>query len=250
VRSTDSLSSIAQMFGVTVNTIIWANDIKGGVIHEGESLIILPISGIKHSVLKGETLATLATTYKSNVHDIASYNNLADDAALTVGQSVIIPNGEVVPPAPVKKPLSKIAIKIRNIASGKSTEPFLGGSGPAIDGYFAWPVDGGVVTQGIHGWNGVDIGAPKGTSIFAAAEGTVIIAKGGGSWNGGYGNYVVIQHPNGTQTLYAHASKLLVSVGDSVSQGQTIAKIGATGMATGPHLHVEVHGAANPFANF
>jgi len=248
VRSGDTLSSIANMFNVTSNTIIWANDIKNGVIHEGDSLIILPVTGVQHKVVKGETLASLATSFKSNVHDIASYNNLADNSALTIGQSIIIPNGVVTPAKPAVTPATA---KIKSIASGKTTEPFLGGDGDGkvIPGYFAWPTDTHLITQGLHGWNGVDIGARLGESIYAAAEGTVIVAKGGGGWNGGYGNYVVIQHPNGTQTLYAHMSKVLVSVGDPVSQGSTIGKVGMTGLATGPHLHFEVRGAVNPFAN-
>ncbi len=72
------------------------------------------------------------------------------------------------------------------------------------------------------------------------------MARSGG-WNGGYGNYVVIQHGNGTQTLYAHATSILVSVGQQVTQGQTIATVGRTGRATGNHLHIEVRGAKNPF---
>jgi murein DD-endopeptidase MepM/ murein hydrolase activator NlpD len=75
----------------------------------------------------------------------------------------------------------------------------------------------------------------------------VIIARGGGAWNGGYGNYVVIQHNNGTQTLYAHATTIYVSVGNSVTQGEQIATVGRTGQSTGDHLHFEVRGAANPF---
>jgi murein DD-endopeptidase MepM/ murein hydrolase activator NlpD len=105
---------------------------------------------------------------------------------------------------------------------------------------------GGVKTQGLHGYNGIDIGAAAGTSIVAAAPGTVIIARSGG-WNGGYGSYVVVQHGNGTQTLYAHASSVLVSQGQQVTQGQAIARVGATGRATGNHLHFEVRGAKNPF---
>jgi len=122
-----------------------------------------------------------------------------------------------------------------------------GGSGPDYSGYFTWPVNGGVVTQGLHGFNGIDIGASKGTSIFASAAGVVLIARNNGAWNGGYGNYVVIQHNNGTQTLYAHATAVLVTPGESVSQGQPIATIGRTGQATGNHLHFEVRGATNPF---
>ncbi len=255
VRNGDTLSGIAAMFDVTTKTIIGANNIKNGVIHPGETLIILPITGVQHTVVKGDTLASLAKDFHSDAHDIASYNDLADGAALTVGDSLIIPNGEATAvvsgssktttaKSSVTSSLKKVVSKV---AKG-ATEPFLGGSGPAVGG-FAWPVNGGIVTQGLHGWNGVDIGAPKGTAIYAAAAGTVILVKGGGTWNGGYGNYVVIAHDNGTQTLYAHMSQILVGQGESVSQGDTIGKVGSTGASTGFHLHFEVRGAVNPFAS-
>jgi murein DD-endopeptidase MepM/ murein hydrolase activator NlpD len=248
------------MFGVDAKTIVGANDIKNGVIHPGQTLLILPISGIEHTVVKGDTIASLAKTYNSDANDIANYNDLAIGASLTVGQTILIPNGELSTTVSTasnntttKKPASTAtgshASKIRSSASGRASEPYLGGSGPALDGYFAWPLDGGIITQGLHGWNAVDIGAPKGTPIYAAADGTVLVAKFNGGWNGGYGNYVVIAHPNGTETLYAHMSSVLVSSGDSVTQGHTIGKVGMTGEATGNHLHFEVRGAANPFAN-
>ena len=256
VRDGDTLSQIAQMFNVSVNTIVWANDIQNGVIQPGQNLIILPITGLRHTVVAGETLQSLATKYKSNAHDIAQYNDLTDTSALAAGQVVIIPDGELgasTPAAPAKSAGSSASSShttaIKKIATGATTEPYLGGSGPVIAGYFSFPLPSGIITQGLHGWNAVDIGAPKGTSIYAAADGTVIVAKNNGGWNGGYGNYVVIQHPNGTQTLYAHMSKVLVSQGDQVAQGDTIGKVGATGEATGPHLHFEVRGATNPFAS-
>lgn len=258
VRPGDTLSGIAAMFDVSTKTIIGANDIQNGVIHPGQTLIILPITGVQHTVVKGDTLASLAKDFHSDAHDIASYNSLADGAALTAGDVLIIPNGETTAvvsggaparPAAAKAPTSSHAKIIAKIAKGSATEPYLGGSGPSLDGYFSWPVNGGIVTQDLHGWNGVDIGAPKGTAIYASAGGTVLIAKGGGGWNGGYGNYVVIAHDNGTETLYAHMSAVLVSSGDTVSQGDTLGKVGMTGMATGNHLHFEVRGAVNPFGN-
>ena len=256
VHAGDTLSEISGMFGVSSNTIIWANDIVGGVISPGQTLIIPPVSGVQHVVAKGETLASLAAKYKSDVQDIASYNGFAGDASLTVGDSIFIPNG-VMPStaAPAKTTPAKStasgshAAKIRSIAKGSSSEPYLGGSGPALDGYFAWPTDTHLLTQGLHGWNAVDIGARKGDNIYAAAAGTVLVAKSGNGWNGGYGNYVVISHPNGTQTLYAHMSKVLTSAGASVGQGDTIGLVGSTGESTGAHLHFEVRGAENPFAN-
>lgn len=261
VRTGDTLSGIATMFGVTANTILGANDIKGGVVRPGQTLIIFPIAGLQHTVIKGETLSSLAKKYNSDANDIADYNGLAYGAALTVGDAIFIPNGEAPAPTPATSSTktsttkttstksSSHSSKIANIASGKSTEPYLGGSGPALSGYFAWPTDTHVLTQGLHGWNAVDIGAHKGDAIYAAAEGTVIVAKSGGGWNGGYGNYVVISHPNGTQTLYAHMSKVLTSAGDSVGQGDTIGLVGSTGESTGAHLHFEVRGAENPFAS-
>jgi LysM repeat protein len=238
VHPGDTLSGIAKMFGITVGTIVGANDLQGKSIHAGDTLIILPITGVRYTLLKGDTLASIAKKFKGDEQDILQYNNLPDASALAVGDTIIIPDGEVTQIVPVPKVRVKVKI---------GTEPYLGGSGPAITGYYGWPVDGGVITQGLHGWNGVDIGAPTGTSIFAAAEGVVIVARAGG-YNGGYGSYVVVQHQNGTQTLYAHMSKVLVDVGTEVAQGTTLGRIGATGKATGPHLHFEVRGAVNPFA--
>ncbi len=101
-------------------------------------------------------------------------------------------------------------------------------------------------TQGIHGYNGVDLGASVGAPVRAAAGGTVMLSRSGG-YNGGYGNYIVIKHPNGSQTLYAHLSSNAVAAGQVVTQGQTIGAVGNTGRSTGPHLHFEVRGGKNPF---
>jgi murein DD-endopeptidase MepM/ murein hydrolase activator NlpD len=117
---------------------------------------------------------------------------------------------------------------------------------PAVSGYFGNPLPGGRKSQGLHGHNGVDISAPAGTPIYAAASGTVTTVKNDGGWNSGYGNYVVISHPNGTSTLYAHMSRVAAS-GGSVSKGSVIGYVGMTGSSTGNHLHFEVHGAKNPF---
>jgi LysM repeat protein len=247
VHSGDTLPAIAKMFDVSVNTITWANDLKGGVIHVGDQLIILPITGVQYTIVKGDTLASVAAHFKADATEIAQYNNLADNATLNVGDSLIIPNGEV-PPTAAQVAQSSHSKAITKIAKG-ATEPYLGGSGPSLEDYFSWPTDSHVITQGLHGWNAVDIGASSGSPIYAAAAGTVIVAKNNGAWNGGYGNYVVISHPNGTQTLYAHMSKVLTTVGSQVAQGDTIGKVGMTGEATGPHLHFEVRGAVNPFAN-
>lgn len=240
VRPGDTLSEIADIFGVSINTIIWANNLGGAKdVHPGDTLIILPVSGIERVIVKGDTLKSLAKKYGSDANEIAEFNGLDSSEALAIGSTVIIPGGEL--PAPT-------ASKSTN-SSGKISEPYLGGSGSELAGYFAHPLPGGRLTQAIHGWNGVDFGAPRGTPIRAAADGTVIIARSNGAWNGGYGNYVVITHGNGVQTLYAHMTSAAVSSGQSVLQGQTIGYIGNTGLSTGVHLHFEVRGAKNPFSS-
>lgn len=234
VREGDTLSQIAEMFNVTVNTIKWGNDLSSNTLKAGEVLVILPISGVKHTVKKGDTADSLAKKYKGDVEEILAYNNLNKGDSLIVGSVVIIPDGEVLP-APSS-----------TSGSGTRSPGHSSGGLKEYAGYYMRPVAGGKKTQGIHGYNGIDIGAPVGTPIYASADGEVIISRSGG-WNGGYGNYVVIRHSNGTQTLYSHNSKNAVAVGDTVKQGDIIGFIGATGKATGPHLHFEIRGAKNPF---
>lgn len=231
VREGDSLSQIAEMFGVSTNTIVWANDLKrGSLIKPGETLVILPVSGVRHTVVKGDTLASLVKKYKGDMAEVLSYNNLSEGASLTVGEVVTIPYGVA--------PQTVVTSSVRAVA--------VGGGGPTLDGFFLRPVIGGVRTQGIHGYNGVDIAAPTGTNVLASASGEVIVSRSYG-YNGGYGQYVVIKHDNGAQTLYAHLSQNYVSAGTRVQQGQVIGAVGSTGRSTGPHLHFEVRGARNPF---
>ncbi len=241
VRAGDNLSTIAEMHGVSVNTIKWANDLPSGTIHEGQELVILPVSGVRHRVASGDTVASLAKKYSAEADEILAHNDISGD--LAVGQEILIPNGTI-----AVAPSVKIAAKAR-VSSGSGAGATVAAGGPAASaGYYGWPVAGGIITQGIHGYNGIDIGAPNGTPIYAAAAGTVVVAIGNGGYNGGYGNYVVVQHGNGTQTLYAHMTSVQTSSGAIVGKGAQIGTVGNTGKSTGNHLHFEVRGAANPFA--
>jgi len=231
VRQGDTISEIAEMFGVSANTILWANDIKTGSIKVGQELIILPISGVRHTVKSGDTIQTVAKKYKADVGDILSYNGLADGVKLKQGDIIIIPDG---------------VISASQTSRAKITGSQIAGGYPVYAGYYLRPIAGGRKTQGVHGNNGVDLAAPTGTPILAAAGGRVIVSRHGG-YNGGYGTYVVISHSNGTQTLYAHMSRNNVSAGQSIEQGQVIGAVGSTGKSTGPHLHIEIRGAKNPF---
>lgn len=242
VRDGDSISEIAKMFDVSVNTILWANDMpKGSALKKGQVLTILPVTGIKHTVKKGDTLKKIATLYKGDLEDIASYNGFSTNESLAVGSVVIIPDGEMTPP--VKSTTSSSSTK-----SSKTKERTFGTNYPAYNGTLIRPIKGGIRTQGLHARNGVDIGAKTGTPIYAASSGKVIIADGSG-YNGGFGLYVVVDHGGGVQTLYAHMSRVAATVGDTVSQGELIGYVGNTGRSTGPHLHFEVHGAKNPIGD-
>ncbi len=277
VTNGETLSTIAEEYGISVNTIRWANEISPkSVIRVGQKLTILPVTGISYKVGKGDTLISLAKQYGSDVEEIKEVNGL-DDGKIVVGQVLIIPDAmpkdKVTPPTPSPKKTVSSASKVSTEQTKKESEtisltttpeekkevaivsdtanngavPKVSVSGIQTKDYFIHPVPGSILTQGFHGYNSVDFGAPKGTPILAAADGTVIVEKGAGKWYGGYGNYIVIEHDNGTQTLYAHNSKNLVSVGDVVKQGQQIALVGSTGRSSGPHLHFEVRGGTNPW---
>ena len=233
VREADTLSQIAEMFDVSEKTILWANDIRDpSIIQPGDTLVILPITGVRHVVKKGDTIGSIAKKYSSDVNDILKYNQLSSADDISVGDTIVVPGGEISTPTPTQT--HKTTSSHTVVATGNGSSGYI----PPLTSY--------VCTQGIHGYNGVDLAAPVGTPIRAAASGQVIVAKTSG-WNGGYGLYVVIRHPNGTQTLYAHMSSDIVRIGQNVVAGQVIGYVGVTGRSTGPHLHFEVRGARNPF---
>lgn len=238
VRQGDTLSQIANMFGVSANTIRWANDIsKNGGVLPGQKLVILPITGLRHTVQSGDSLEKIASRYRAEKDEIVTFNDL-EGRKLKLGETLIIPNG-FMEPTP-----TALAVRSQRV-SGPSGAGASSGTVSMV-GYFSNPVPGTKRTQGIHGYNGVDLGGPVGTLVFAAADGEVVLSRTSG-WNGGYGQYIVIKHSNGTQTLYAHLSQNLVSTGETVAKGQNIGAIGNTGRSTGPHLHFEVRGGRNPF---
>ena len=243
VRSGDTLSGVAEMFNVSVNTILWANNLNSrSVLRPGDTLVILPVTGISYTVVKNDTIQGIAKKYHADIGDILNYNDLTLASTLNIGDHIIIPDAEIAAPAAPTYTSHRI--------TSVPFEPLLDGWGwPSYPGYFVCPVPGARLTQGLHGHNAVDLAIGVGTPIRASASGTVIISRSNGAWNGGYGNFVVILHPNGTQTLYAHMSHTAVSAGAEVRQGQTIGYIGMTGLTTGPHVHFEIRGAQNPFVD-
>jgi len=239
VRKGDTLSGIAGMFNVDASTVRFANDLKKGEgLKIGQQLVILPISGIRYTVKKGDTVKSIAKKLGGDEDEIMTFNDIDSSNGLTVGEIIIIPNGEATDEE------SGDVKQGSGLNQGKNNGYV--NKYPSYSGYYMRPIVNGYRSQGIHGHNGVDLATSCGSPVYAAADGEVIISRSSG-WNGGYGKYIVIDHKNGTQTLYGHNSLNTVSVGDDVSKGEIIAYIGATGRSTGCHIHFEIRGARNPF---
>ena len=178
----------------------------------------MPVNGIQYEVKKGDTISSIAKKYSADVDEILNYNIVSLDD-IQVGQKLIIPGATI-----VSEP-SKV------VAKGSS-------SSKKVAGYVV-PLKGRI-TQGPHGRrSGIDIAAPIGTPIYSACTGKVLIAKQNGAWNGGSGNYAVINCSSGGQTLYAHMTKVTAVAGAGVESGEMIGTVGSTGNSTGPHLHFE-----------
>ena len=238
----DTPGFIADRFGITLNTLLWANNIRSSsMIHVGDQLVILPVSGVQYDVKKGDTIESIAKQFKGDADEILGFNGLPVGESLAVGTTIIIPDGEFAsPPA--------------SVSGGTVASRFSGL--PDFIGYFLRPIIGGrnvrstkANPHGIHGYNGVDLATSLGSPVVASADGLVILSRYTvpARWNGGYGNYIVVAHPNGTQTLYAHLYKVFVGAGEHVAQGITVGLVGSTGNSTGPHVHFEIRGAKNPF---
>ncbi|MBU1682468.1 M23 family metallopeptidase [Patescibacteria group bacterium] len=226
----DTISSVAERFGITKETLVMENDLwNTNYLRSGMIINVLPVDGISHLVKEGDTLDKVAKKYEIEKETIITQNQLEEGEELLAGTALIIPG------AKRSQPVYVASAAPSNIASYNY-------NGPST-GRLIWPtLTKATVTQGFRsGHYAVDIANRDKGPIFAATGGKVIKADYG--WNGGYGNEIIIDHGNGMQTLYAHNEKLYVTVGQYVEQGQTIAWMGNTGRvygATGIHLHFEV----------
>lgn len=234
VQSGDTPSLIANNFGISLNTLLWANNIRSaGLIKVGDELVVLPVSGVKYEVKKGDTIESIAKSFRGDSGEILSFNGLAVGEPLEVGATIIIPDGELIPAPSSPSSDPKAASRFANLRVERA-------------GYYIRPILGGRKSRGIHGYNGIDLATGCGQPLLASAGGIIILARSSG-WNGGYGRYVVLVHDNRTQTLYAHMSAIFASVGQKVAQGSQIGTVGSTGNSTGCHVHFEIRGAKNPF---
>ena len=222
----DTLASIAKKFNISVDTIKWANNLKTETIKPGDILKIPPVTGVVHKVASGENVYTIAKKYSTDAQKIVNFpfNDFADldTFALTAGQVLYVPEGVI----EEEKPKYIAQRTVTQIQAGvKGTSNFI------------WPTSGGISQYPVWYHMALDIENRSAPSILAADTGTVTYA-GCLSW--GYGCYISVDHANGYQTLYAHMSSLGVSVGQAVTQGQSIGRMGSTGRSTGTHLHFEI----------
>ncbi len=228
VRSGDTLSGIASKFGVSIDTLKWANPSTSWTkIKDGDSVQVPPVTGIVYTVKPGDTVYSIAKKFSADSQTIVDFpfNTFADDEtfALVAGQTLIVPNG--VMPDVISTSVPYVALLTPDAGAVSAT------------GSFVWPTHGRI-TQ-MYSWfhKADDIANAIGTQVVAADSGTIVHA----SWdNTGYGNLIIIDHGNGYETLYAHLSAYAVKVGQHVSRGDQIGLMGSTGHSTGPHLHFEI----------
>ncbi len=241
VENGDTISSIAQKYNISSDTIKWANNLSSDSIKPGDILKILPVSGVSHIVKSGDVLESVAKKYSAAEQAIMDFpfNDVPDDFSLKVGQLLIVPDG--VPPE-TKVPIKP---KVPYLAQGPASAAFQAPFGAQ----FSWPA-GGQISQYFAWYHpGIDIANRGAPGISVSDGGRVVVA--GWPDNYGYGNRVIIDHGNGYTSLYAHLSNIYVSVGQTVSRGQLVGQMGSTGRSTGMHLHFEIHYkgvALNPLA--
>jgi len=249
VRDGDTPSTIAAKYGVSTNTILWANGIHDGdTIKTGDILVILPVTGVLHEVKDGDNLGAIAKKYNVKLEDIVTENRLADAGNLRIGQKLIVPDGYVSPETNrrVVAQAPDDATSDDNTDNSDNTDqskPDDSKVKPTIGGGFIWPTSTKRLSQ-YFGWNhtGIDVPNRALPPVYAAKAGTVSFS----GWLGGYGHLIIVDHGNSTKTYYAHLSKDFVKTGQAVKQGEVIGNIGSTGRSTGPHLHFEIRKNGRP----
>lgn len=243
VQSGQTLWSLASAYGTSVDAIAAANNLADADrLRIGQRLVI-PSGGRVSSVPKsvvaartttlvlrpGQTLWSVSRAYGVSVDQIVALNGLSSADYVRAGQRLSVPLTSSTVSVP--RSATETIRALPKVASSAVR---------AIAEAFIWPARGVLTSR--FGWrwrrhhDGIDISAPRGSPIGAARVGVVVFA----GWYYGYGRTVMVDHGNGVRTIYGHASAILVRVGQQVSAGQLIARVGSTGNATGPHLHFEV----------
>ncbi|MBI3997398.1 MAG: peptidoglycan DD-metalloendopeptidase family protein [Armatimonadetes bacterium] len=251
VQGGDSLWTISQRYGVSVEALASANGLAPQAVLPVGKRLVVPSGGAAsaspaaparatapatavHVVQSGQSLWTIASQYGTTVETLMAVNNLSDDR-LMPGQRLVV-SGRALPR---HRQVGQAAVPRQRQARPESPEADV--AALRAGGALIWPTQGVITSR--FGWRryrrhheGIDLAAPRGTPIYAARDGVVDFA----GWKGGYGRVVYIDHGGGVVSVYGHASKLLVKTGQPVKKGQVIALVGCTGACTGAHVHFEV----------
>lgn len=239
IKIGDNVSKIAHKFGLRVATVLWANDLSAkDSLRPGEKMIIPPLDGVYYKVQNNDTLGEIAKVHGVDVTKIKAYNPIKNNV-VKVGKKIFIPGAKRI----YVKAKPTVAAS-RPVYTATTNRP---GSNSVTNissiGLNLIRPTRGVLTQGYRsGHYGIDIANIRNTPIYAAAGGVVKLARSSG-WNYGYGTYVIIDHGNEVETLYAHNEALKVSEGDTVKAGQLVSLMGNSGRVFGPtgiHLHFEL----------
>ena len=222
VKAGDNITRISTKFGLSnISTLIAVNNISNArMLQAGQKIKIPSTDGIIHTVRKNQSLSSISKTYGVTVEALLDVNDLATDV-VSIGQQIFIP-GAKLDSTSLKLALGELFICPLK-TSWRLTSPY---------GYRADPFTG---VKKFH--TGMDMAAPLGTPVRAAMAGKVVAV----SFNQVYGNYIIVSHINGYQTLYAHLHATSVKKGQRVDQGTKIGLLGSTGYSTGPHLHFTVY---------
>lgn len=224
VASGDTLSTVATTYGVSIETIKWANNIgDDDTLQPNQALKVPPVTGVVYTVKSGDTLDSVAKYYAADKQTVVDfpYNYIDDSLGLKVGQTLFVPNGSVPVPAP-KRVSYVVSRPVNNFVIGS--------------GLLSWPVPANISQYFSWFHQAIDIADPYGTPVYAAAGGTVIDAK---KQAVSFGWYCIMDIGNGYTVAYAHMSDLACSIGQYIPKGGYIGAIGLTGRTTGPHLHFE-----------
>lgn len=212
-KSGDTVLAVAARVGISPDTLTQVNQLSSQTLTPGRRILVPPVDGTLVPIDPNQSLDLLAQTFRVDPDVLRRINGLSADGKLPNQLFIPAVKTDAITPAPAGDPSSGRERVVR----------------------FIWPTQG-VITQTFWQYHpGIDIANDTGTPEIAADGGKVVWA----GW-GDYGIYVELDHGNGFQTIYAHMSKVLVSVGQTVVKGQLLGLMGATGRATGPHLHFEI----------
>lgn len=221
VRKGENLWTISRRYGVNMESIAGSNNLRSSFLQPGQKLEIPSQKGIIYRVKRGQSLWDIARLYKIPLKEITECNNLTSNR-IKPGERIFLPKARL----PYEQRIRLVSYS----PSQRFIKPVKGWVSSGF-GYRRHPIYEQVMFH-----EGIDLVAPYGSRIRAAAGGKVIFS----GWKGGYGLAVILRHPNGYTTTYAHNKQNLVKAGQYIRQYQTIALLGDTGTSTGPHVHFEI----------